>query len=211
MAAAEPPLAGLTSQLFIAPSGEPFRAAQGEPYPVAAWFARADSNHDGQLTSGEFIVDTSRFFETLDLDHDRSLSSEEIKRYETVVAPEVQTGDFSSSDDSGSGDIGGAQPRRRGARALGFQGILENVPEVGPARQRSFGISGGSRYGIIAIPEPVKAMDTDLNGTVSRTEMLSAAQRRFRILDTEERNYLRLADLPETYAQDHADRIRKRR
>jgi hypothetical protein len=76
-------------QLFIAPSGEPFRAIAGAPYPVAAWFAQADANHDGRIDLGEFNADFMRFFDRLDTNHDGMLSSAEIKAYETNIAPEV--------------------------------------------------------------------------------------------------------------------------
>ena len=36
-------------QVFIAPSGEPFRVAGDAPYPVAQWFSGADKNGDGKL------------------------------------------------------------------------------------------------------------------------------------------------------------------
>ncbi len=198
--------------LFIAPSGEPFRAAAGAPYPVAAWFAGADANHDGKLTSGEFLIDMSRFFDSLDLDHNQQLGSEEIKRYETEIAPEVRSGGFGSID----WDVSGGKSRRAARPALGLMQVQTDdlqahVPEVFYKRQEAYSGSGGSKYGIIAIPEPVMAMDTDLNGIVSRQEMLSAAQRRFRILDTDEKNYLVLSELPEPYAQSHPNKVRKKR
>ncbi len=202
--------APLPTQLFIAPSGEPFRAGPGEPYPVAAWFAAADTSRDGKLTEGEFVISASRFFDTLDLDHNKQLGSVEIKRYENDIVPEVRTGDFSMID----WNVGGAaRPKGRGPK-LGLQvqtdDLHAHVPEVWNRRGDQFVASGGGRYGIINIPQPVMAMDTDLNGIVTQREMLSAAQRRFRILDTDEKNYLLLRELPETYAQRHAGKMRKR-
>ena len=203
-------------QLFIAPSGEPFRAAAGTPYPVAAWFAGADANHDGKLTSGEFIIDMTRFFDSLDLDHNQQLGSEEIKRYETEIAPEVRSGGFGSID----WDVRGGKSRAASRPALGLQqsrgqeaddDLHAHVPEVWNTRKNEYAGSGASKFGIIAIPEPVMAMDTDLNGIVTRQEMLSAAQRRFRILDTDEKNYLVLSELPEPYAQSHPNKVRKKR
>lgn len=199
------------TQLFIAPSGEPFRAGAGEPYPVAAWFAAADVNHDGKLTEGEFIIDASRFFDSLDLDHDQQLNSTEIQHYEKDIAPEVQSGSFSAIDWN---TRGAATPGSR-RRALGLlqvqtDDLQAHVPEVWNRHQGSDNSRGGGSYGIINIPEPVMAMDTDLSGIVTRGEMRSAAQRRFNLLDTEERGYLMLADLPETYAQGHPSKARKR-
>src|SRR5690242_8676306 len=44
-------------QVFIAPSGEPFRVYGDVPYPIADWFSGADTNGDGKLDSGEFSAD----------------------------------------------------------------------------------------------------------------------------------------------------------
>lgn len=209
LAVPAPPAPGPT-QLFIAPSGEPFRAGPGEPYPVAAWFAAADTSRDGKLTEGEFVISASRFFDTLDLDHDKQLGSVEIKRYENEIVPEVRSGDFSMIDWN-AGDA--ARPNVARPK-LGLQvqtdDLHAHVPEIFYGRGDQYISSGGGRYGIINIPEPVMAMDTDLNGIVTQREMLSAAQRRFRILDTDEKNYLLLHELPETYAQRHAGKKRKR-
>ena len=215
MASAAAPSGPATSepltQIFIAPSGEPFRAAAGQPYPVAAWFAGADTNRDGKLTEVEFVLDAARFFKTLDLDQNEQLTSVEIKRYENEVAPEVRTGILGSIDGT---DDGG---RARGGRgqALGLlqvqtDDLTSHVPEVWNRRKDAYIGSGASRYGIIGIPEPVLGMDTDLNGIVTRREMLAAAQRRFRVLDTDNRNYLLLAELPETYVQSRPPKKRKR-
>ena len=206
-----PPSSELLTQIFIAPSGEPFRSAAGEPYPVAAWFAGADTSHDGKLTEVEFVIDASRFFKTLDLDQNEQLTGVEIKRYENDVAPEVRTGTFESID----WKVNGARGRGGRARALGLlqvqtDDLTSHVPEVWNRKKDTYVGSGAAKYGIIAIPEPVMGMDTDLNGIVTKREMVSAAQRRFRVLDSDNRNYLLLAELPETYAQSHAPKKRKR-
>ncbi|MEO7814303.1 MAG: hypothetical protein ABIR87_02540, partial [Sphingomicrobium sp.] len=111
-------------------------------------------------------------------------------------------------------NAGGAQRPASRRPKLGLQvktdDLHAHVPEIFYGRDDRFGPSGGGRYGIINIPEPVAAMDTDLNGIVTQREMLSAAQRRFRILDTDEKNYLLLRELPEPYAQRHAGKKRKR-
>ena len=205
--------ATLKTQLFIAPSGEPFRAGAGEAYPVAAWFAQADSNHDGRLTEGEFVIDATRFFGTLDLNHDDQLDRDEIKHYESDIAPEVRTGDYGAID----WDAGGrTSPGHKGSPRLGLMQVqtddLEaHVPEEWNRHKDPYLGSGGSRYGLINIPEPVTGMDTDLNGIVTKREMLAAQQRRFRMLDFDGKNYLVLSQLPEPYAQSHASKMKKRR
>jgi hypothetical protein len=70
---------------------------------------------------------------------------------------------------------------------------------------------GATRYELIAIPEPVSAMDTDLSGTVTRLELHRAAARRFAILDQKQRGYVMLADLPEPDAERHLNPQRNRR
>ena len=206
-----PPTSEQLTQIFIAPSGEPFRSVAGAPYPVAAWFAGADTNRDGKLTEVEFVIDASRFFKTLDLDQNEQLTGVEIKRYENEVAPEVRSGTLGSID----WKVDGARGRGGRGQALGLlqvqtDDLSSHVPEVWNRRKDAYIGSGASKYGIIGIPEPVLGMDTDLNGIVTKREMVAAAQRRFRVLDTENRNYLLLAELPETYAQSHAPKKRKR-
>lgn len=91
--------------LFISPMGEPFRSGDGQP--EAAWFARADKDGDGRLTLTEFTLDAARFFATLDVDHDGALSAAEVQRYETAIAPEIQSRGF-GADDAGGGAAGGS-------------------------------------------------------------------------------------------------------
>lgn len=196
-------------QLFIAPSGEPFRAAAGAPYPVAAWFAQADANHDGRIDLGEFNADFMRFFERLDTNHDGMLSSAEIKAYETDLAPEVSADYgakfFSTPDrfrgggtdgDSGGSSDGSGPP----SAAVGQSREIEN--DLGAA------LGGGGRYGLIAIAEPVAAMDTSFSGHVSRREAQAAAQRRFTLLDPDDKGALGWNDLPRTLAEQRSSRRR---
>ena len=74
-------------QLFISPAGEPFRAPPGAPYPVVDWFNGADANHDGALSRDEFVADSVRFFNVLDMDHNGVLDGFEVSNYENHVAP----------------------------------------------------------------------------------------------------------------------------
>ncbi|MFX6006984.1 hypothetical protein ABTF07_20630, partial [Acinetobacter baumannii] len=78
-------------QLFVAPSGEPFRADRGAPYPSRTWFDRADTNHDGKIDRHEFEADFRRFFDVLDVDHDLRIDATEITRYERDLVPEILT------------------------------------------------------------------------------------------------------------------------
>jgi hypothetical protein len=91
-AAARKTVSEVAEHLFISPMGEPFRGDKGRPALIAAWFAQADSNHDGKLTLIEFRADADRFFDTLDVNHDGELDPEEFERYESKVAPEIGVG-----------------------------------------------------------------------------------------------------------------------
>lgn len=234
--AAAPAAAAQPVQVFIAPSGEPFRAALGQPYPVAQWFAQADTNHDGKITSTEFLVDFMRFYDSLDTNHDGRLDAGEIAHYESDIAPEAARGGPDGAHGEGRGDGRGGPERRDGGRRGGFGGGGEGMPGGGGFSSRHFqdmgeGDSGESqseygpdvgsvrtvdtnrpramgaaRFDLLGIPEPVSAMAHDLDGVVYRRDALNASTQRFNALDTKGLGYLTLDDLPETIAQRHKGR-----
>lgn len=176
-------------QLFVSPAGEPFRAPEGTPYPVATWFAQADTDHDGKLTEAELTADFLRFGKILDEDHDGVIEGTEVDAYESNMVPEVHTGATIGYE-----------------RSCGEDGCSSNGP---PADSSPM---GAGRYGLLNIPEPVSAMDTDLNGRITRRELIEAASYRFSLLDPQGRGYLLLAELPQPYAAGHHEgRKRKRR
>ncbi len=172
-------------QVFISPAGEPFRVPENQPYPVAQWFNQADLNHDGKLSEAEFIADFQRFAAVLDADHDGIIEGTEVEAYETVMVPEVHSGATFSYSTEGEGSAHGP-----------------------PADSQPM---GAGKYGLINLPEPVSAMDMRLNGRITRNDVTSAAIYRFSLLDKEQRGWLTLAELPETYAQGHKGQVRKRR
>ncbi|HWL48117.1 MAG TPA: hypothetical protein VNQ31_10420 [Sphingomonadaceae bacterium] len=173
-------------QLFLSPMGEPFRAPADAPYPLAAWFAQADANHDGAITPDEMAADADRFFALLDVDGDGELLPDEIARYERKIAPEVQI--YTRR----------ADPFGTGARAEKHDKRRSNKPaEYG-------GAMGAGRYAFLNIPEPVEAADSDFNRAVDRVEFRAAAVARFRQLDRAGTGRLTLAALPKTPAQTAA-------
>ena len=171
-------------QLFISPAGEPFRAPPGAPYPVAAWFAGADANHDGGLTRDEFVADSLRFFAVVDADHDGVIDGFEVSAYETRIAPEI---------------VGGAAPgsMRRGPMGQGPDGddLVRRRP------QGTNVLQGAALYGLIAEPEPVMASDGDFNRRITKDEATKAAKTRFALLDVDADGTLRLGELPKTPVQ----------
>lgn len=192
-----PAPAGRPGPLFIAPSGEPFRGLMGEPYPVAAWFARADADHDGKLTRGEFRRDAMSYFPMLDANGDGIVDATEINRYEQELVPEVRVGFGGSGFRTG----GGFQPPGTdGSEAAGQP--VRKLPELP---------RGAGRYALINSPQPVISVDTDLNRRITPQEMSAAADRRFTLLDPDERGYLTLATLPKTPIQARGEAAFKRK
>ena len=215
------------AQIFIAPSGEPFRAPEGVPYPSAAWFTQTDRNHDGRIDQGEFVADFMRYFDSLDTDHDGMLSPAEISHYETDVAPEVQSYEGGGSgggrhgglgEGGGGGHHGGHRGGEGGAdggmgssggadEGGGGDGSESSSADVGKSSEVEHDLSGdrpsgAGRFGLINIPEPVAAMDTSFSGHVSRADAMTAAQRRFALLDPDGKGSIAWADLPQTWAQE---------
>ena len=185
--------------LFISPSGKPYRAAEGEPYPVVQWFAAANAAHDGHLTAAEFRADAERFFKELDTDHNGVIDGFEIQSYERTVAPEINPQieglrfgegmDLALGRDA-SPNIG------RGSTSRGREQAGDRRPE------------GAGLFGLLNEPEPVAAADTKFDGHITLDEFNAAADRRFGALDQNHLGYLTLATLPKTPAQRAIERSR---
>jgi Ca2+-binding EF-hand superfamily protein len=181
-------------KIFIAPSGEPFRVAADQPYPVAKWFAGADKNGDGKLDFTEFDADFMRFFAQLDTNHDGAIDGAERMRYENEVAPETlggewaaaiaeaqdeqdRTPDFGTDNDQGASTVQRAKPR------YGSHPV------------------GAARFDLLGLPEPVASMDTELRGRISTRVAEEAARQRFDVLDESHRGYLTLDALPPSFSE----------
>jgi hypothetical protein len=168
---------------FISPMGEPFRSGSLDDDPLARWFGGADRNRDGLLTADEALADADRFFATLDTDHDGEIDPVELDHYELEVAPEIQVTARTMPAP------GAARPKsrrdRRRAETLSFDALMG----TGGALQ------GAARYGLLNIPEPVAAADTDFDRGVSLAELRFAAVRRFQLLDSARVGAIRLDQL----------------
>lgn len=145
---------GPRTQLFISPAGQPFRAPAGEPYPVAAWFAAADRDHEGRLTRDEFRADADAWFKALDANGDGRIDMPEATRWEEQLVPEITR--------TGLGMSAGG-PRTRNT--------------LDTRRQ------GAAAYSLISEPHPVRGADADLSFSVSPAEWRAASDRRFALLD----------------------------
>lgn len=174
---------GPSEHLFIAPSGEPFRAELQAPYPVGVWFARADADHDGRLTLAEFTADSLTFFDAMDVNHDGVVDGFEGQAYERTIVPELG---------AQRADLGIRPPPRRSGGLFGGGRVRQGDAE------------GAALYGLLNEPQPVAGADSDLDRKISRAEATAAAQRRFRRLDTDNDGALRLDSLPTTQAQIRA-------
>ena len=171
--------------LFLSPAGEPFHAEAGQPYPVATWFAQADSNHDGQLSRDEFRADFTRFFNMLDQNHDGVIDGLELQRYEQQVAPEVLPR-LAQAQGGFPGERGGAGQRR-----------LAEPPRAPGGAQ----YDGAPAYSLLNVSEPVGSADADFDGRITLQEFQATADRRFDLLDKSKTGYLTLDTLPQTPEQ----------
>ncbi|MBV9931653.1 MAG: EF-hand domain-containing protein [Alphaproteobacteria bacterium] len=194
--------------LFLSPMGEPFRSDDPTHDLVGDWFAAADTNHDGALTVAEFEADAARFFATLDINRDGEIDPDELTRYETQLAPEVQVGrqmgvgmgGFRRGEGGGrGGGRGGWGGRGGGPRTQ--EGRGSRIPEgAGGARMSNGGfdpgLEGAGRYSFLNIPEPVISADADFNRGVSLKEFVAAAGQRFVLLDANRDGRLTRDELP---------------
>ena len=172
-------------QLFISPSGEPFRAELGQPYPTGQWFAHADANHDGAVDRDEFNADQLAFFDRLDENHDGVIDGFESQTYEKVIAPEI------SESHQRMGP-----PKRKG----GFFGFGGAKKPSGPV------LMGAAAYNLLHEPLPVRTGDANFDFKLTRQEALDVAARRFDLLDTNKDGRLTLSELPMTPMQTALER-----
>ncbi len=195
-----------TPNLFISPAGQPFRARQGQPYPVAQWFQAADADHDGRLTRAEFRADAVAFFQMLDANHDGVIDGFEIQHYEQDVAPEINPQveglRFGEGMDLALGDEkGGSRDPNigRGPKESGREEAGDQRPE------------GAGLYGLLNEPEPVAATNVRFDSRIAPADFAAAADRRFDALDKKGLGYLTLDALPKTPVQRVLERIAARK
>lgn len=168
--------------LFITPMGEPLRGDDDGEALVDAWFAGADADRDGRLTTAEFRKDAARVFATFDADGDGRIGTAEIGLWETVHVPEINGGIAGPP-----GDWGGAKDH--GAIAGSSTGDAR-APAYSSLRL------GASRWSILNIPQPVAGADIDLDRSITVPEWTAAAGRRFRMLDGDDDGVLERRELP---------------
>jgi hypothetical protein len=204
--------------VFFSPSGQPFRAKPGAPYPVVDWFKQADKNGDGKIDHAEFLADATAFFKILDINQDGIIGSREVLYYEYKVAPEIvgMLAPAASLDlrrggarlwlaQMGGGGMGGAMG----------SGQIDPGGDSAPSEPRQpkdidESKNGASPFSFFDQPEPVTAADLDFNGRITLKNFLRIADARFDRLDRKQQGYLTLADLPKTPVQQALERHRRR-
>jgi hypothetical protein len=186
---------------FISPMGEPFRARSATDDTLARWFLQADRNHDGALTPDEMLADAERFFATLDADGNGEIDPDELAHYEYEIAPDIQV----LSRTRNAPGAAPAKPPRSGKRKRTNDGIDE------AALALNGGLQGGARYGLLNMPEPVAAADTDFDRAIWLTEFRQAALARFALLDNSHVGRLSLAQLQALRPEITADGRTRRR
>ena len=187
--------------LFVSPCGRPYRAGPGEPYPVAAWFVEADTDHDGSLDRAEFRADARAFFAILDRNHDGVIDSSEVTYYEQNIVPEILRGRPSPQAAVEAriilAQFGGGGG---GGRGGGHHGSGSKSPPATPQAPGTEMV-GAAPYNLLAEPEPVTAADTAFNEQITQAEFVAAADRHFDALDVKGAGRIALADLPKTAVQ----------
>jgi len=180
LTAAAPLEPALESSVFISPSGEPLRPGPATPRPFEAWFARADTDHDGRISRAEFRADAEAFFRRLDANADDRIDGFEIAAYERDVAPELEAATERGIHQPGHADgVRGAGRDSHGGldRRRGRPGAKGGGP-------------GAAYVSLLDEPEPVSGADLDVDSRVSAAEWLQTADRRFDRLDAARAGFL---------------------
>ena len=186
---------GPPHRLFISPSGEPFRQADG----AAAWFAQADADHDGAITLAEFRADALRVFRIFDQNSDGVIDGFETAHYENEIAPEIsqtfaerdrprESAGWGGPEHGHGGDRGRGRGDRGGDKEGG--GFPGGPGRAGAQRE------GAARFSYLDIPEPIRSADLNLDWRVTEAEWLKAADKRFAMLDVKSQGRLTPDSLP---------------
>jgi len=169
--------------LFISPSGQPFRSKAGEPYPVVAWFNKTDTNHDGKIDREEFKAEAKAFFDMMNVRKNGVIDDEIIDVYEKKVVPEILSANIlQPGAASTSGETGYAAPGS----------------DYKTQRQ------GAAQFGLLNNAEPLRSADHSFRGLIRLPDMLAQADANFDALDEDHRGYLTLEDLPRPPAEEVA-------
>lgn len=199
--------------LFISPCGEPFRAADGAPYPVVEWFRRANKKGDGKLDHDEFVADADAFFKRLDINGDGALSPYEIRVYERTMVPEILGGTVTVGQNAGArlwlAQYSGGPTGGRYNEPIDPSGDRDLTPPKPKGLDESG--AGAAPYGFFQEPEPILTADFNVNGLILRDNFLKVADMHFTALDEAQKGYLTLPGLPKTTVEKLLERSHRGR
>ena len=211
--------------VFYSPSGRPYRAKPGAPYPIVDWFKAADSDADGKIEHAEFIADAMAFFKLLDRNADGVISPQEVAFYEQRIAPEVlgmrvEGTRYQLLEDrprlwlvqglpgGGLGPGGGGLGPGGEPNSAIDPGRIEADPDATQkAKPYDASGKGASPYGFFDEPEPVTAADLNFRGLITKADFAKLADAHFTTLDRQGVGYLTLAGLPKTPVQRRLERV----
>jgi len=192
-----------STELFISPMGEPFRARPASGDLPSTWFNAADLDASQALTVLEMQADATRFFSLIDSDGSGVVERDELARYENHLAPEIRVPwpveQEAPANDSRPGDQSDASNGRPSAKWP--DGQMERKPGFSRARARDphgnrWVPQGAALFGILGLPQPVAAADADMDRLVTHAEFMEAAAQRFAILDANGDGLLTRSELP---------------
>jgi Ca2+-binding EF-hand superfamily protein len=178
-----PPKPPPTPQLFLSPSGEPFRLGPTDPDPLKAWFDQADTAHQGYLDRSEFRADAARYFKTLDENRDGVIDGFEVADYEHKIVPEltlIAEGRYSGQP--GERETHSSEPQQRHRHGQPPQSAADSdaaTPTPSHVKPPSRVIAQ-----LIDEPEPVSGADLNMDSHITLAEWMRAADDRFDLLDS---------------------------
>ena len=161
--------------------------ALAEVTPQAGMLTALDKNGDGLVSQQEFLSHRLSRFREADRDNDGQLSVRELR----PTREKARTGElpsrFGRADTNGDGVLEASElprmPRsafeQRDGNGDGVLSLQELRISFGPAR----------------LPGPLRRVDTDASGTLSQSEVETAAARRFCSLDRDASGQLSAAEL----------------
>lgn len=138
------------------------------------------------------------WFQQADANHDGSLTMDELRQDAQrffLILDTNKDGEIDPDEITRYETVVAPEVRT----GVSFSGVEENTSDEA---------TGGGRLGLLTIPEPVTAADTNLDRGVSAQEFQAAAEKRFRLLDHDGDGRLTLPDLA---AQRSAVRANARR
>lgn len=185
--------------LFISPCGEPFEALKKDPYPVVKWFNNADANHDGKLDIDEMRADASRFFKILDRNGDGYIDGQEVTIYEYKIVPEILSPPTGALE---TGIVKVAMQTPGDVAPIVPSGATPGDENI--YRERLNTNQGAVYFSLFHEPEPVRSADRNFDYRITLREFQEHSDRHFHALDTSNKGYLTLADLPKTDAEKAA-------